>query len=80
MPEGLATVTIDPSRQQLIGLKTAAVSAGSVGGTWRTIGKVAVDETRVRHINVKISGFVEQVFVLQAALPHLRHHARTAAG
>ena len=63
MPEGLATVTIDPSRQQLIGLKSAPVEPGSVGGTWRTMGKIAIDETRVRHINIKISGFVEQVFV-----------------
>jgi Cu(I)/Ag(I) efflux system membrane fusion protein len=62
-PEGLATVTIDPSRQQLIGLKTAPVEHGAVGGNWRTLGKIAVDETRVRHINVKFSGFVEQVFV-----------------
>ena len=62
-PEGLATVTIDPSRQQLIGLKTAPVEPGAVGGNWRTVGKVAIDETRVRHINIKFSGFVEQVYV-----------------
>src|SRR6266545_1833353 len=33
--EGLATVKIDPQRQQIIGLRTAAVSSGSVGGSWR---------------------------------------------
>ncbi len=61
--EGQATVDIDPARQQLIGLTTAEASAGPVGGAWRTVGRVAMDETRVRHINVKVPGFVEHVFV-----------------
>jgi len=61
--EGLATVDIDPARQQLIGLATAEVTTGTVGGQWRTSGRVAVDETRVRHINVKVSGFVDRIYV-----------------
>jgi Cu(I)/Ag(I) efflux system membrane fusion protein len=60
---GLAAIDIDPARQQLIGLKTTEVSQGSVGGAWRTVGRVAVDETRVRHINLKVSGFVEHIYV-----------------
>jgi Cu(I)/Ag(I) efflux system membrane fusion protein len=61
--EGLAQVTIDPQRQQLIGLRTAEVTRGPVGGSWRTVGRVAVDETRVHHSNVKVAGFVEKIFV-----------------
>lgn len=61
--EGLATVQIDSDRQQLIGLRTAEVTRGPIGGAWRTVGRVAVDETRVRHANVKVGGFVETVFV-----------------
>ena len=61
--EGLATVNIDPQRQQLIGLRTAEVTRGLVGATWRTVGKVAVDETRVHHVNIKVSGFAEHVYV-----------------
>jgi membrane fusion protein, copper/silver efflux system len=61
--EGLATVNIDPQRQQLIGLRTAGVKRGAVGGSWRTVGRVAVDETRVHHVNVKVAGFAEQVYV-----------------
>jgi Cu(I)/Ag(I) efflux system membrane fusion protein len=61
--EGLAVVEIDPARQQLMGLGTVEVSEGDVGGTWRTVGRVTVDETRVSHINVKIPGFVEEIFV-----------------
>jgi len=61
--EGLATVQIDPARQQLIGLRIAPASAGPVGGAWRTVGRVAIDETRVRHVNVKVEGFVERIYV-----------------
>jgi Cu(I)/Ag(I) efflux system membrane fusion protein len=61
-PEGLAPVTIDPARQQLIGMKIVHVERGPVGGTWRTNGRVAVDETRVHHVNVKFSGFMERVY------------------
>ncbi|MBK7583257.1 MAG: efflux RND transporter periplasmic adaptor subunit [Myxococcales bacterium] len=61
--EGLATVDIDPSRQQLIGLKTVAVTRGKVSGSFRTVGRVATDETRVRHVNVKVPVYVERVYV-----------------
>ena len=60
---GYATLQVAPERQQLIGLTTASVSLGPIGGTVHTVGRVAVDETRVRHINVKVSGFVEDIFV-----------------
>ena len=60
-PAGLSAVTIDAARQQLIGLRIAHVSVGEVGGAWRTSGRVAVDETRVHHVNVKFSGFMEHV-------------------
>jgi Cu(I)/Ag(I) efflux system membrane fusion protein len=58
---GLVTVKIDPARQQLIGLATAQVALGAIGGALRTTGRVAVDETRVHRVNVKFGGFVEQV-------------------
>ena len=60
---GLAAVEIDPARQQLIGLKTSPVELHSVGGAFRTVGRVAVDETRVRHVNLKVPGFVEHIYV-----------------
>jgi Cu(I)/Ag(I) efflux system membrane fusion protein len=61
--EGLATVQIDPQRQQLIGLRTAEVTRGPVGASWKTVGKVAVDETQVHHVNIKVGGFVDTVYV-----------------
>jgi len=59
--KGLAPVTIDPARQQLIGLEVAHVERAVVGGAWRTTGRVAIDETRIHHVNVKFSGFIEHV-------------------
>jgi len=59
---GLAGVKIDAQRQQLIGLRTAEVTRGPISGDWRTVGRVAVDETRVRKVNVKVDGFVEKLF------------------
>jgi len=60
---GLAPVDIDPGRQQLIGLRTAPVVRAPIGGQLRVVGRIAVDETRVRHVNVKNAGFVERIFV-----------------
>jgi len=61
--EDHATITIDPERQQLIGLRTEKVAEGMVSGELRALGRVVVDETRVRKINVKVDGFVEKLFV-----------------
>ncbi len=60
---GLAPVDIDPGRQQLIGLTTAAATRAPIGGQLRVVGRIAIDETRVRHVNVKNAGFVERIFV-----------------
>ncbi|MGA8893261.1 MAG: efflux RND transporter periplasmic adaptor subunit [Anaeromyxobacteraceae bacterium] len=60
---GLAPVNIDPQRQQLIGLRTVEATRGPVSASWRTVGKVAVDETRVHHVNIKVGGFVDTVLV-----------------
>jgi Cu(I)/Ag(I) efflux system membrane fusion protein len=61
--EGHAAIKIDPERQQLIGLRTEKVAEGSVSGELRTLGRVVVDETRVRKVTVKVEGFVEKLFV-----------------
>lgn len=61
--DGLGLVELDPARQQLIGLKTAQADVGVVGGALRTSARVAVDETRVRKVNVKVGGFIEKLYV-----------------
>jgi Cu(I)/Ag(I) efflux system membrane fusion protein len=57
-----AEVTIDPERQQLIGLKTSLVTEAEISGGWSTVGRVQADETQIAKVNVKVSGYVEQVF------------------
>lgn len=58
-----SAITIDLERQQLIGLKTEEAGEAPISGELRALGRVAVDETRVRKVNVKVEGFVEKLFV-----------------
>jgi membrane fusion protein, copper/silver efflux system len=57
-----AEVTIDPSRQQLIGLRTARVIRSDIRSNWRTVGRVQVNPAMVSKVNVKVAGYVEKVF------------------
>ncbi|WP_306599396.1 efflux RND transporter periplasmic adaptor subunit [Geothrix sp. 21YS21S-2] len=68
-PEGHSTVTIDLERQQLIGLTTTPVTEGAVGGEIRTTARIAPDETRIRHMHVKVDGYVEKLFVDFVGMP-----------
>ena len=67
--EDHAAVDIDHERQQLIGLKTVKVVEGLVGGEIRTTARLAIDETRVRKVNVKVEGFVDRLFVDFVGMP-----------
>jgi Cu(I)/Ag(I) efflux system membrane fusion protein len=60
-PQG--TIRISPERQQMIGVKFATVAAQSGGRTIRTVGKVAVDETRIAHVHPRFEGWIEKVYV-----------------
>jgi Cu(I)/Ag(I) efflux system membrane fusion protein len=60
---GLAAVSIDPTRQQMIGLRTTRVARAAMGASWRTVGRVEIDPTRVRRVNVKVESYVDRVFV-----------------
>ena len=57
------TVYISPARQQLIGVRTAEVAERPLRTTFRTVGTLAYDETRVTQINTKIAGWVDHVYV-----------------
>jgi multidrug efflux pump subunit AcrA (membrane-fusion protein) len=56
-------VYISPARQQLIGVRTAEVGERPMRTTFRTVGTLAYDETRVTQINTKIAGWVDHVYV-----------------
>jgi RND family efflux transporter MFP subunit len=66
-PEAFAqppgTIQVTPEKQQLIGVKFATAEMGGGARTFRTVGRVVIDEARVGRIRTKVSGWVEQVFV-----------------
>jgi len=61
MPSGYAPVTVDPNRLAALGLTTAKIEERDFKKTVRTIGVVAVDETRTAHVHAKVRGFLEVV-------------------
>jgi len=56
-------VYISPARQQLIGVRTAAVTRRPLDTTLRTVGTIAYDETRVAQIHTKVTGWIDEVSV-----------------
>jgi membrane fusion protein, copper/silver efflux system len=62
---GLVPVTIEPQRLQLIGVRTGRVERKPLGNAISAVGYVTADETKVRNINVRVSGWVKQLFIDQ---------------
>jgi RND family efflux transporter MFP subunit len=60
---GRAVVTISPERRQILGVRSDVVKKAALEGRVRTVGRVAVDERRLRHIHTKFDGYVEQLYV-----------------
>jgi multidrug efflux pump subunit AcrA (membrane-fusion protein) len=61
MPAG--TVKITPDKQQLIGVRTATVERQALVRTVRTTGQLTSDETKLAHIHVKVSGYIDKSYV-----------------
>ncbi|HEX2711578.1 MAG TPA: efflux RND transporter periplasmic adaptor subunit, partial [Candidatus Acidoferrales bacterium] len=57
-PSAPGTVSIDPERQQLAGIRVARVERTSGTRTLRIPGRVTADETRVYRVNGGVDGFV----------------------
>src|SRR5207247_7142375 len=62
-PTPRGDVTIDPRRQQLMGVRTVAATRTALSSTIRTIGTVRYDETRLADVNLKVEGFIRDLFV-----------------
>jgi Cu(I)/Ag(I) efflux system membrane fusion protein len=58
-PSGYAPITIDPSKVGPLGLSTTTVEERDFTSVVRTVGVVALDETRTAHVHTKVKGFVE---------------------
>ncbi len=56
-------ISLTPAEAQRIGVTYAVASVGPLGKEVRTVGQVALDETRVQTIAPKIDGWVEQLIV-----------------
>ena len=54
------TINISPEKQQLFGIRVAAVVRSSGKRTLRVPGRVAADETRVYRVNLGVDGFVKE--------------------
>ncbi|MEE8129147.1 MAG: FixH family protein [Vicinamibacterales bacterium] len=58
-----AEVYIDPRRQQLIGVRTAPAERRTLTKQIRAVGTVRYDETRLADVNVKVAGWIEELYV-----------------
>lgn len=56
-------VAIDPRRQQLIGVRTAPVTREPLRHTVRTVGVVRYDETKLADINLRLEGWIRDLYV-----------------
>lgn len=58
----LVPVTLTPERMQSIGVKTGTVAYKDVHDDIKTTGNVEADETRLAEVQVRFSGWIQQVF------------------
>lgn len=61
MPMG--AVQLSPEKQTLAGVRTTLVERKPLIREIRTTAQIVADETRIAHVHVKVSGYVEKVFV-----------------
>lgn len=60
---GRAAVTISADRRQVLGVRSEEVKQVRLDHMIRTVGRVAVDERRLRHVHTKFEGYVERLYV-----------------
>ncbi len=56
-------IRIDDERRQRIGLRTQAIGRRAMSTTFRAIGRVAYDESRLSDVNLRMSGWVQRLNV-----------------
>jgi Cu(I)/Ag(I) efflux system membrane fusion protein len=57
------SVRVSPAARQAIGLKLGAVTTRHLEREIRAAARIVPDETKLYHVNVKVDGWVEQLFV-----------------
>ena len=66
---GLAPVQITPERIQLIGVRTAVVTREPLGAELDLVGFVVPDESRIRRVQIRVAGWVQQLHVSRTGEP-----------
>jgi Cu(I)/Ag(I) efflux system membrane fusion protein len=56
-------ITVDPARQQLIGMRLAEATVRPLEKTIRTVGRVEYDERKVKQVTTKTEGWIEHLHV-----------------
>jgi Cu(I)/Ag(I) efflux system membrane fusion protein len=62
-------VTISPEVAQNIGVRIEKVGEGSDSGSIRTVGTITYDERRLVDVNLKVSGWIEKLYVSYQGAP-----------
>ena len=63
LPHGYAAVMIDPAQADALKLATATVEELELTKPLRTVGVVALDETRSAHVHAKVRGWIDGINV-----------------
>lgn len=61
MPMG--TIRVSPEKQQVIGVKFGEVTPSAGVHSFRSVGRVTMDETRFTKVQTRIDGWIEKVYV-----------------
>jgi Cu(I)/Ag(I) efflux system membrane fusion protein len=61
-PVDAPVVEIPLDKQQLMGVKTVAVSFRQIGKVIRTVGRVDYDERKLATVNMKYEGWIEKLY------------------
>ncbi len=56
-------VMIDEGRRQLIGVRTGPVTTGPMQRSFRAVGRVTYDESKLTEVNLKVRGWITKLFV-----------------
>jgi len=59
---GRASLTLSPERRRLLGVRSAPVTRAPLTREIRTVGRVTYDESRLRSVFTKVSGWVERLY------------------
>src|SRR5262249_3231405 len=57
------TMTLSPERLQAVGVKFELAKRRPVDRAIRTVGQVEIDERRLAHVNIKLEGWIDELFV-----------------